>query len=77
MDLLTTEQMLEQITGTIDTQDCVRIIGPARRSYSLCADEKEVWGCDPDGEQIDSMPKSEFLQEWADAKWEVNLDSTR
>jgi hypothetical protein len=67
---MNTEQLLEALTVTEDTRECVRILGDANRTYTLTADEEEVWGCDPDGHPL-AMSRSEFLRDWADGEWRM------
>jgi hypothetical protein len=65
---LETKEMLNSIQNYPDCQDAVLCGSLWRRSYWLACDENEVWGSDPDGNEIE-MSKNNFVEEYKDAKW--------
>jgi hypothetical protein len=67
-ELLTTEQMLNRIQNHPDCQDAVLTNGILKRSYWIACDEDDVWGCDPDGNDIE-WKRHEFLSWYENALW--------
>ena len=68
---MNTAEMIEALrfAGSPDCRDVVRVSGGARRSYWLNSDGRVVWGCDPDGADIDEIPVQDFISEWCDPNW--------
>ena len=68
--MLTTIDMIDRIQGYIDTQDVVLVGNGFQRTYSLACYEGDIWGCDPDGNEIE-MSIDDFNQDYKDCQWIV------
>lgn len=68
---MNTPEMIEALrsNGSDDCVDVVRVCGGVRRSYHLNSDGLVIWGCDPDGAEIDDIPVEKFIADYNDDNW--------